>query len=418
MTADGAAQSDKKTLLTSDDIFAIAGRILVGMSPGLSLIVVAIFIEPGTLSHILEAIGAAFIGAGIAVPAMEIRAHDRLISKIVDNLVTVSQRQHDNLAAINQQQHDALASINQHQHEELARINQQQLDEMTRRAEAHIDRLMSVVSGKAVEVLPKALEEAFSRTTPDAKLAPRTWSFVKNVMTLEEKESWTDDVSILFIGALLYYVSENAISLASAARHGGSYPIRLPKSSASLAAGILADQMNSMVENDEYNVLSDLSSWGVELSKFQEATEKAVARGVRVRRLICPFAHDAELTEDRVRSALSMHWKSSIEGPHDSDGRPLYEVGVVRHTSVKGIQLHHVGIFRHDGKGVSFEPYEPDLSEMHVSKTDNREPDKFLDLWKRAELSYRNGPNGAFAPVSVDEIWKTLGASWWKAPSL
>jgi|GEM_PF-3814283 len=394
--------------------------VAIGTLPGASLIAMGatLSLYP-LLSHVLEAVGAALIGAAVAVPAMEIRGHDRLIQRIVNNLIAASQKQHDRLAEINQVQHDTLASINQKQHEELARINHQQLEELTRRAESHIDRLMSVVSGKAVEVLPKALDEAFSKTTPDAKLSQRTWSFVKNVMTLEEKESWTDDVSILFIGALLYYVSENAISLASAARHGGSYPIRLPKSSASLAASILADQMNSMVEKDEYNVLSDLSSWSGELSQFHEATEKAVARGVRVRRLICPFSHDADLSEDRVRNILVRHWKTSMEGPRDSNGKPLYEVGVVKQTAVRGIQLHHVGIFRHEDKGVMFEPYEPDLSEMHVSKTASREPANLLRLWERAERSYRQKTGSeSFELVSVDDVWAALGPSWWKPPTL
>jgi hypothetical protein len=379
-TADGA---QTQTVPPGDDQLRPWIVWVIGILLGLVGLLLSIVLANGPLRHVCEAIGAALIGGSIAAGMIELRFHDRLIKKMVTELGSLLKQQHETL-----------------------------LNSLKGAIDLQIDKLEKVVSTKSDEALPMALQQLFDGTSPDAKLQSRTTNITNAVAKLKTNRSWTDDVSLRFIGELLFHVSENAVAVASA-REGGAHRIMLPPTSASLAARILATQMRLMEKGDQYIVLSDLSSWRDGLGEFQQATVDAVEHGVRVRRLICPFEHDEDLDEATVREILKTHWAVSNDSQKDEHGMPIYQLGAVRRSVAKHRQLHHIGIFKRGNEGVKFEPQSPDLSVMRFERIKDEEPANLSDLWPQSIRSYREVAKGC-EPVSFDDAWAALGANWWK----
>lgn len=363
-------------------------RMLLWPLPGVIMVVLAITVNryppawPSWFdwhlcSDVLESLGAALIAAGIAVPAMELKAHDRLIRHVRQELKPVAHQ----LAAV-------------------------------------LEVLKTLADAESEKALSAVLLAAFRDTPEEARLFTRTWTLVKAVKTLRANGSWIDDVALKFIGELLFYASQNAMNLSVAATKGGIETLELPRTSALLAGNILAKQMDAMNEGDEYIVLSDLSTWRTGLDNFYESTLAAVRRGVRVKRLFCPHGHDGKLTDAEARAIIEKHWVSATRPEYcDGNGRPVYELGVVSNVFVKDRELHHAGIFRHAGQGVAFEPYYSDLSVMRFTKTDAKEPSDMTELWNKAVLNFkrRDDNPGMFATVPFETAWNALGTSWWRA---
>src|SRR5205823_9542383 len=88
--------------------------------------------------------------------------------------------------------------------------------------------------------------------------------------------------------------------------------------------------------SDSYIVVSDLSSWRDGLGLFFDATVRALKRGVKVRRLICPWDYDGSLTQQNVDDVLDRHWDDALfENCRDVTGVPLYELGVMTRLAVR-----------------------------------------------------------------------------------
>jgi hypothetical protein len=370
-------------------------RACVFVGFGVSVMVLAELIPNVTTRHVIAELVVAIIVATVAVYAIALRAHDRLIDRIVSQLTAKAEALHTAQAEITRTEIDKIVKIGQE----------------------HFNRLEAVVGRSSRAALPDVLQAVFKNHDP--KLHTHTIAMIEALEEMEATQSWTDHVAMRFVGDLLRYVSINATNLAGASKTpGGAYDITLPRSSNQLADSILAGQMDQLVEGDSYVVVSDLSSWNNGLSEFFLATRRALKKSVMVRRLVCPFDEDRLLAQADIDEFLKQHWDATMFAAwRDSSGLPMYELGILTRREVlsnHNLRIEHVGVFHHAGQIACFEPRKSDLSLMTFSKADKLDQKTLAKLWERAHTNYRIDQE-TVTLVSRQEIENTLGADWWKA---
>ena len=297
---------------------------------------------------------------------------------------------------------------------DLTSAGQRQIENVARAAE---DRIADVagMGGKrsASEMLPVILNTLLSETPPDAKLQPRLNAVLRSIMTLKEHRSWEVDCALKSIGELLYFASENAISLARVAASGGAQAIRLPRNAQTMYDNLLASLISILDGGDSIVSLSDISSLRDEFSQSIDATRAALQRGVKIRRLICPFEHDFAIPESEAWAIIAVHWTLALEGPRGEDDRPYYELGIVTRTQVRGFQLHVVTQFTHRDRSVALEPRASDFSEVSFALTTEAEPAYISQLWPRAARNHSFISFGGDARVmTLEEVRGHIGNEW------
>jgi hypothetical protein len=147
-----------------------------------------------------------------------------------------------------------------------------------------------------------------------------------------------------------------------------------------IVSDILAAQMNSMEEDETYEVVSDLYSWkDDQLKSFQDATRKAVGVGVEVIRIFNLWATDEieyrEMPAKVVKAILQEHLKADREW---GIGYKVFYFGKEELKNLKAeyegidersINSMHKGIFSRNGEPViSFEVVDRSLARIRLNQ--------------------------------------------------
>ena len=216
---------------------------------------------------------------------------------------------------------------------------------------------------------------------------------------LQTRRRVTDHYVSFVAGLLRAVVRRNVEELVDLHLRDKEVTFRVPANAAVLADDILAEQMKAMIRGERYEVVSDLMSWrNSQLGDFHEATQAAVRKGVKVRRIFNLFRDDHEeeenLTTQEVERILTKHLQAMNQWK-DKWGRNGYEVAVfgieggaqrAKELTKGKVRKMHFGIFRlADKEAVRFRVTKPDLSELLIS----RDPDEirediqaFDQLWE------------------------------------
>jgi|ERR1044071_4094643 hypothetical protein len=198
---------------------------------------------------------------------------------------------------------------------------------------------------------------------------------IKATDTSETGTEWNRDVYIALVAGGLRWLSDSSRISDELMKTTGLFTLRIPHP-AELADFMLAAQMHSMVDGDEYKVISDFSSWAAPagLTHFMKATEEAANRGVRVVRIFYPFAYDAAVGVDKAIKLLEDHRALASRLPG------TYVVAITADTSLVAT---HEGIFFHADRVTKFRPLDRDLSRIEFSQLEREQvtAESFERVW-------------------------------------
>lgn len=243
--------------------------------------------------------------------------------------------------------------------------------------------LKDIVLGLRDIVLKEArlgIEAALNSLFPDdthelnAQIRSSLQSIVTAVADTEKAADWNRDVYLALVAGMLTSLSDNSRISEELKKTTGLCTLTMP-TSAELADFMLAAQMTSMDGTDEYHVISDFSSWAHGLTHFMTATEKAVGRGVKVRRIFYPFPYDASVEPTPAAKIIAEHWALAKRFPQ------TYFVAV---TTSSDFVASHEGNFFHGDRVTKFRPLDRELRRIEFSQVQRQKGTgaSFDDLWQ------------------------------------
>lgn len=203
-------------------------------------------------------------------------------------------------------------------------------------------------------------------------------------------------------------IDGNLKTLVSISRgQSGDHHFRVPPTAAEHADMILAAQMNALGREarrrgepvDGYDVISDFTSWEENsMGLFVDATERAVARGVVVRRIFYLFAPKLDSTNRQsARRVLQQHFDHTTQWNNSGTGEGRYEIrcvgkpGIVRGACASPLLdseralAAHFGIFIYGRDRIRFSVQNANLSDMAVSMEVEKDTLLFESVWNKAE---------------------------------
>jgi hypothetical protein len=152
------------------------------------------------------------------------------------------------------------------------------------------------------------------------------------------------------------------------------------QTAAKLSSVPLAEHMKQLGSGDRYDVISDIVSWrGRQLKEFEDEHEKAVSKGVLIRRVFnLMLQHPLNRVKyDDIKMVLTRHLKNAEKWNKDNPGR--YDVAVIGAPNIIDLENAdssvtddefatevHFGIFSRTGKGQTLVEYR--VASAHVSK--------------------------------------------------
>jgi hypothetical protein len=269
-------------------------------------------------------------------------------------------------------------------HESLVTLNQL----ITKAAGLELDRLLEIRFRDETGNCPSHLDKSRDQIE----------TLINKVLELQGKkirvdgkwiDLWAKDKYIDFINHLLTdVVVRNANNLVDIGNIGDkTFHVASPEN---IADKILAAQMSAMEKSNQYDVISDLTSWqNGQLSEFRTITKERVGKGVTVRRIfniihlertldrmVTHRDDNARLTD--LRNILRQHLDDSQDWGTKDDGKSKYEIRIVGHAELEssakknylednGIHDAHFGLFDHGEGVVRFTVTKPNLSDMGLS---------------------------------------------------
>lgn len=196
---------------------------------------------------------------------------------------------------------------------------------------------------------------------------------VKAVRRLQQDGIWVREQYIQYIAETLATIRSNSECLASL-QDEKVHNFVVPPDGLDPVDKVLAAQMNSLDEEDSYDVITNLISWRARrLSGLVLATRSAVkTRRVGVRRVFNPLFH-VEMSGPEVRQILAEQLKEAAELGELFQVRILFEEHVNASDSerLKAFAWNsHFGLFIHNGKKLHIELKKLDLSEVAMKAGD------------------------------------------------
>jgi hypothetical protein len=314
--------------------------------------------EASIWARMLEHLGVGFLVSSIAVFGYEWSGHIHKTLNAGDNLIKAGERLDLELARIHLIREERDRSAVERGFRDFLGVGDQTVDEV-------VDHFMSIVD---------SVHKLVEQNNP---------KFVKFISVMLDE---------LIVG------NANTLVEIGQGDRRGELPFQLD--SAACAVRLLTAQMDSMDRGDEYLVVSDVVSWeDNRLDEFQDATRRAIARGVTVRRVFNLLRDERKMAWERVEKILKQHCNDA-KGMRRENGDPGYEVRYVlnpsglseRGASELDLANQHFGLFvQGDRKSIiRIKVNKDDLSDLsfwrnhEVPEREDRR--RFQRIWEMAEL--------------------------------
>ncbi len=256
-----------------------------------------------------------------------------------------------------------------------------------------LERIHLLHSSIGRDSIQQGLDEVF---TPKKE---GTQDVIRSLMALIDiivkLEAQNDRNYINFISVLLdEMVVRNANILVEIDHDDGNVSRHFTLDLAECAAKLLVAQMDSMQEGGEYLVVSDVLSWrGDQLDKFQEATRRAIEKGVKVSRVFNLSRDEKRLAWSEVSSILKKHCRDA-QNMKSKDGAPGYEVRFVlgREDLIEesgdriDLLTQHFGLFVQGDSTLRIRVEKADLSDLSFSRSHKSDDQRrFRRIYDAAE---------------------------------
>jgi hypothetical protein len=277
------------------------------------------------------------------------------------------------------------------------------LIEASVRLDKQIARIHKIREERDRSAIEQGFKEFLGAGDQNTEVIEHFMSIVDSVHKLAEQHSsnFVKFISVM-LDELIVGNANTLVAIGQGNRKGkGELPFQLD--SASCAMRLLTAQMDSMDFEDEYLVVSDIVSWeDNHLDDFQDATRRAIARGVTVKRVFNLVRDEKKVAWEKVEKILKQHYKDAQEMKSKNGGLG-YEVRYIlkpsglseRGASELDLSNQHFGLFvQGDRQGdrksiIRIKVNRDDLSDLSFWRNHHEVPEdrrRFERIWNMAEL--------------------------------